>query len=53
MSAVAGNEPGFEEACRALFGGEQVAFESQTAGWPPAVAGYAGRLAEDAFGPVG
>lgn len=50
MSATAGNESGFEEACRALFGGNRQAFEAQLATWPPDLAAYATRLAAGAFG---
>lgn len=53
MTAVAGNESGFEEACRALYAGELAAFESRTAAWPPDVAAYARRLAAAAFEPCG
>jgi hypothetical protein len=49
ITAVAGNEQGFEEACRALFAGDQVRFDSQMAAWPTDVAVYALRLAEGAF----
>ncbi len=49
MTAIAGNEPGFEEACRALFAGKPEEFESQMGSWPADVADYARRLAADAF----
>lgn len=52
MTAMAGNEPGFEEACRALYAGDLAAFQSRVAEWPDDVAAYAGRLAEDAFADV-
>ena len=49
MSAMAGNEPGFEEAARALFGGNQAHFEAMTATWPEDVRAYAMALAAGAF----
>ena len=50
MTAVAGNEPGFEEATRALFASDRDTFETCVAGWPSDVADYARRLAAEAFG---
>lgn len=49
LSAMAGNEPGFEEATRALFAADRSRFDNLAAGWPPDVAAYARRLAEAAF----
>lgn len=49
MTAIAGNEPGFEEACRALFAGDGAKFESHIASWPSDIRDYAGRLAADAL----
>lgn len=49
MSAIAGNEPGFEEATRALFAGAWERFEEHTASWPLDVRDYAVALAADAF----
>lgn len=49
MSAMAGNEPGFEEAARALFGGNQAHFEAMTATWPEDVRAHAMALAANAF----
>ncbi len=49
MTAMAGNEPGFEEACRALFAGDRDTFRSQIARWPKDVADYSDRLAAEAF----
>jgi len=49
MSAIAGNEPGFEEATRALFAGARGRFEEHTASWPADVGDYARALAADAF----
>lgn len=47
MSTMAGNEPGFEEAIRALFAGSPAGFEANTALWPKDVREYAARLAAD------
>ncbi len=52
MSAMAGNEAGFEEATRALFAGDRVRFAVHTESWPPDVRDYAARLAADAFAEV-
>ncbi|MEO6339549.1 MAG: DUF2239 family protein [Caulobacteraceae bacterium] len=49
MSAMAGNEPGFEEAARALFGGNRPHFEAMTATWPEDVRAHAMALATGAF----
>jgi hypothetical protein len=49
MSAMAGNEPGFEEAARALFAGEHSRFETETDGWPIDIRRYARQLAADCF----
>jgi hypothetical protein len=49
MSAIAGNEPGFEEATRALFACERQHFEKQTTSWPLGVRTYAMTLAAAAF----
>ena len=49
MSAMAGNEPGFEEAARALFAGEWTRLDEHTASWTPDVRDYALSLAADAF----
>ncbi|MCL4368014.1 MAG: DUF2239 family protein [Actinobacteria bacterium] len=49
MSAMAGNEPGFEEASRALFAGDRQRFAEHTAPWPPDVRTYAAGLAANAF----
>jgi hypothetical protein len=45
MSAMAGNLPGFEEASRALFAGDQDRFAEHIAAWPADVQAYARRLA--------
>ncbi len=49
MAALAGDLPGFEEAVRALFAGEQAAFAPRIAAWPEDVGAYASRLAKGAF----
>jgi hypothetical protein len=49
ISAMAGNEPGFEEAARALFAGDSSKFAQQVDGWPMDVRDHAKRLAEGAF----
>ncbi|HUQ83210.1 MAG TPA: DUF2239 family protein [Gemmatimonadaceae bacterium] len=49
MSAMAGNEPGFEEATRALFANNAARFAEMTASWPRDVRDYARRLAERAL----
>ena len=45
MSAIAGHQPGFEEAARALFAGERERFETLIAAWPTDVAAHARELA--------
>ena len=50
MGAMAGDRPGFEEACRALFAGDAARFLDQTEGWPIDIRDYATRLATPAFG---
>ncbi|MCX6630195.1 MAG: DUF2239 family protein [Candidatus Solibacter sp.] len=49
LSAMAGNEPGFEEAIRALFGGKQECFGEMTESWPDDVRDHARKLAAAAF----
>jgi hypothetical protein len=49
MSAMAGNEPGFEEATRALFGGDERRFADCSAEWPRDVRDHARTLAARAF----
>ena len=49
MSAMAGDQPGFEEATRALFAGDRERFEEQTARWPADVRDHALRLAASTF----
>ena len=49
MVAMAGDRPGFEAATRALFAGDRVRFEEQTARWPADVRDHAKKLAAAAF----
>ena len=49
MPAMAGNEPGFEEAARALFAGSPERFDEQTKGWPVDVRDHARTLAAAGF----
>ena len=49
MSAMAGNEPGFEAALRALFTGQRVRFEELVRDWPLDVRDYTRKLAGGAL----
>lgn len=49
MSAMAGNQPGFEEATRALFAGRPEHFDTWIARWPADVRDHARKLAAAAF----
>ena len=49
MSAMAGHEPGFEEASRALFAGDQAGFEALIAPWPADVQTHLKKILTDAF----
>ncbi len=49
MSAMVGNESGFEEATRALFAGDRRRFEHHSESWPVDLRDYARALAADAF----
>lgn len=49
MTAVAGDQPGYEEAIRALYACDREVFEARIATWPQDVAGYALRLADPAL----
>jgi hypothetical protein len=51
MAALAGDAPGYEEALRALFAANVVAFEENTRSWPPDVRAYAQALAAPVFTP--
>lgn len=50
MSAMAGNQPGFEEATRAFFANNSERFEQLTQGWPRDVRAHALVLASRATG---
>lgn len=45
ISAIAGHQPGFEDAARALFADERERFEALVAAWPTDVAAHARELA--------
>jgi hypothetical protein len=49
MSTMAGHEPGFEEASRALFAGDQAGFEALIAAWPVDVQTHLKKILADAF----
>jgi uncharacterized protein len=49
MSAMAGNQPHFEEATRALFAPDPARFNALIAGWPADVREHAAMLAERTF----
>lgn len=49
ISAIAGNEPGYEEAARALFTLEANRFATHTEAWPPDVRDHARLLARAVF----
>ena len=49
MSALAGNEPGYEEAARALYAGDRARFAQYMMAWPTDVSDHALRLAAAAF----
>jgi hypothetical protein len=49
MSAMAGNEPGFEEATRALFAGNREYFDKNVRKWPPDIRNHAKKLAAAAI----
>jgi hypothetical protein len=49
MSALAGNEPGFEEATRALYASDGQRFAEITEAWPPDVRDHARELATGVF----
>lgn len=44
ITAMAGNEPGYEEATRALFAGDTAGFESHSRSWPSDIRDHARRL---------
>ncbi|MBS0224364.1 MAG: DUF2239 family protein [Proteobacteria bacterium] len=49
MSAMAGNERGYEDALRALFATDRSRFRTSIATWPADVRGYIERLADPVF----
>lgn len=49
MNAMAGDEAGFEEACRALFAGSREAFEALVETWPSGIRDHAIELALRSF----
>jgi hypothetical protein len=44
MSAIAGDLPGFEEATRALYAGDEARLAAETAGWPPDLRSHVAKL---------
>ena len=49
MSTIAGHEPGFKEASRALFAGEPARFEERIADWPAGVQCHLKKLLAETF----
>jgi hypothetical protein len=49
MLAMAGNQPGYEEATRALFAGKQERFNELIESWPGDIRDHAKKLAQAAF----
>ena len=49
MATMAGHEPAFEEASRALFAGDRAGFEARIAGWPADVQNHLKKILADAF----
>lgn len=49
MSTMAGHEPGFEEASRALFAGDQAGFATRLAAWPADVQAHLLKISIHAF----
>ncbi|BDU70221.1 hypothetical protein GETHOR_23220 [Geothrix oryzae] len=49
MSALGGDEPGYEEALRALYAADRAAFLAHTQAWPVDVRDHARALAQPAF----
>ena len=49
ITAMAGNQPGYEEANRALFAADEGRFIQHTQGWPADVRDYARKLAGPVF----
>jgi hypothetical protein len=53
IAMMAGNEPTFEEAIRALYRRDAARFQAESAPWPPDVRDQSRRLAAGAFPPGG
>ena len=51
MLAALGDAPGFEEATRALYAGDEDRFDAEAARWPKDLRSFAAHLAQDAFAP--
>jgi uncharacterized protein len=51
MAAMLGNQPGYEDASRALYAGDAARFEAMTQPWPADLRDHARRLASAAFAP--
>ncbi|MEO0363522.1 MAG: DUF2239 family protein, partial [Pseudomonadota bacterium] len=49
MSVMLGDQPGYEEAARALYAGDGAAFGATVFGWPKDLRDHAARLAAPAF----
>ena len=49
MSTMAGHEPGFEDASRALFAGDQAGLDARIGDWPVDVQAHLRRVLADAF----
>jgi uncharacterized protein len=52
MTAMTGNRPGYEEATRALFAGDQERFVQIIRDWPTDVRAYLSRLADPGWDPT-
>lgn len=52
MHELAGDEPGFEEASRALFAGDEARLQELVAGWPADVRAHLLALAQPSFAPA-
>lgn len=50
MSTMLGNQPGYEEASRALYGGDRDRFVALSQAWPADLRDHARKLAAPAFG---
>jgi hypothetical protein len=49
LSAMAGNRPGYEEACRSLYAGNRASFEDLIRDWPADIREYVQRRSDEAF----